>query len=291
VADEAVYAIDEGRVELMTSGTAGRAPRIEDRRGSVQANLITLGVSGSRITAEGEVESVLITDPTAADTEHRARRPGLLEPSEPTYVTAGHLAYDRMTEVAVYSEGARLWQAATEFNAESITLDEGNGNISAEGAVRTRSLINRINNETGHQEESITTGRAEHFTYDDVLHSAIYTTDAGLTGPRSDLTADQISLFLLSDGRTLDRIEASGEVELTMPGRSVTGESLMYYDAEGRYEMEGGPVLIVEEMEEECRQTTGRTLTFFLTDNAVSVDGESEVRTETLRGTCPELTP
>ena len=291
VADEALYAIEEGRVELMTSGPAGRAPRVEDRRGSVQASVIALGVHESQITAEGEVESVLLPDPADADMEHGARRPGLLEPSEPTYVTAGHLAYGGATDVAVYSQGARLWQAATEFVGDRIVLDEGNGNITAEGAVRTRSMINQINDETGLQEESITTGTADEFMYDDTLHRAMYTTDARLTGPRGDLTADKISVFLMSDSRTLERIEAAGRVELAMPGRSVTGESLVYYDAEGRYEMEGGPVQIIEEIDAQCRKTTGRTLTFFLTDDAVSVDGEAEVRTETLRGSCPEFTP
>ena len=291
VADEATYAIEEGRVELLTSGPAGRAPRVEDRRGSVQAYVIALGVDEGQITAEGEVESVLLTDPADVDTDDGARRPGLLEPSEPTYVTAGHLAYAGATDVAVYSQGARLWQAATEFVGDTIILDEGTGNISAEGHVRTRSMINQINAETGLQEESISTGRADKFIYDDTLHRAMYTTDALLTGPRGDLSADHISVFLGSDSRTLERIEATGSVELTMPGRSVTGESLVYYDAEGRYEMEGGPVQIIEEIEARCRKTTGRTLTFFLTDDAVSIDGESEVRTETLRVTCPELTP
>ena len=291
VSDQATYAIEEGRVELMLGDSTGRAPRVEDGRGSVQANLIALDVKEGQITAEGEVESVLLTDPTDADTEHGTRRPGLLEPSEPTYVTAGHLVYGGATDVAVYSQGARLWQAATEFVADRITLDETNGNISAEGAVRTRSLMSQINDETGLQEESISTGTAAEFVYDETLHRALYTTDAQLTGPRADLAADEISVFLKADSRTLERIEATGEVVLSMPGRSVTGESLVYYDAGGRYEMEGGPVQIIEEVDTRCRKTTGRTLTFFLTDDAVSVDGESQVRTETLRGTCPELTP
>ena len=329
-ADEAVYAIDEDRVELLTSGSAGRTPRVEDRRGSVQANVITLGVGDDdRLTAIGEVESVLVTDPADSDAERGARRPGLLEPSEPTYVTAGHLAYDGTTDVAVYSQGARLWQGATEFNGETIVLNEADGNITVDENVRTRSMINQINDETGLQEESITNGQADHFTYDDTLHRATYTTDARLTGPRGDLSADEISLFLLPDSRTLERIEATGQVELSMPDRSITGESLVYYDADGRYEMTGEPVLIVEELEagdgddgsntdmndgtntgstsddnndnqgrrrrrrgrsdERCRSTTGRSLTFFLTDDAVSVDGESEVRTETLRGNCRGL--
>ena len=290
VTDEAIYGLG-GRVELITSEGGGRTPRVNDRRGSVQASVIALGVNESEIIAEGEVESVLVTDPAEVETEDRARRPSLLEPSEPTYVTAGRLVYGGATGRAVYSQGARLWQAATEFVADTIVLDEDNGNINATGGVRTRSMISQVNNETGLQEESINTGKANEFMFDDSVHQAIYTTDASLLGPRGDLTADQISLFFMSDGRTLERIEATGHVELAMPGRSITGESLVYHDAEGRYEMEGGPVHVIEEIDAQCRETTGRTLTFFLTDDAVSVDGESEVRTETLRGICPALVP
>lgn len=290
VTDEAIYGLG-GRVELITSEGGGRTPRVNDRRGSVQASVIALGVNESEIIAEGEVESVLVTDPAEVETEDRTRRPSLLEASEPTYVTAGRLVYGGATGRAVYSQGARLWQAATEFVADTIVLDEDNGNINATGGVRTRSMISQVNNETGLQEESINTGKANEFMFDDSVHQAIYTTDASLLGPRGDLTADQISLFFMSDGRTLERIEATGHVELAMPGRSITGESLVYHDAEGRYEMEGGPVHVIEEIDAQCRETTGRTLTFFLTDDAVSVDGESEVRTETLRGICPALVP
>jgi LPS export ABC transporter protein LptC len=291
VADEAIYAIQAGRIELLTSLPVGRTPRVEDHRGSVQAHLIALGVDENRITAEGEVKNILLSDPADVDTADGARRPGLLEPSEPTYVTAGHLVYAGTTHVAVYSQGVRLWQTATEFVGDTIILDERSGNISAAGHVRTRSLINQINDVTGLQEKSAFTGTSDEFFYDNTLHRAMYTTDAQLTSSRGDLRADQILVFLGSDNRTLDRIEATGHVELTMPGRSVTGESLVFYDVEGRYEMKGGPVESIEEIEAQCRKTTGQTLTFFLTEGAVSVDGESKVRTEILREPCPEGTP
>ena len=44
-----------------------------------------------------------------------------------------------------------------------------------------------------------------------------------------------------------------------------------------------------EDTDGKCRETTGRTLTFFITDNAVSVDGESQVRTESSSATCVAL--
>ena len=94
---------------------------------------------------------------------------------------------------------------------------------------------------------------------------------------------------MTESSKTLDRVEASGNVRLETHGRFVTGAALLYYDADGRYEMEGEPVRIVEDLEEECRETIGRTLTFFITGDELSVDGRAETRTQTASGECEEL--
>ena len=288
-ADEAQYHLGNGIFELMTIDSLERVPRVVDRRGWVQAETISLTLEGKKIEADGEVESILTTPgDSVIGSAEEVRRPGLLVADEPIYVTAGALSYNSDTSVATYSEGARLWQGATEFRGEEIVLDEAAGNIRATGTVRTRSLLKQINDKTGVQEEAITTGRGETLLYDDAQHRATYRTNAGVTGPRGDMTADTIDLILQADSKTLQRIEAVGSVRLEMPGRWITGDSLIYYDVDGRYEMNGEPVEIVEAGEGECRETTGRTLTFFITADAVSVDGQAEVRTETSLGECPE---
>ena len=288
--DEARYIVGDSIVKLVTVGPDGQAPRVVDRRGSVQAETIRIMLDGPRIEARGGVESVLSTsEDDADDSETEVRRPGLLDADQPVLVTADQLSYDGETQIATYSGDAHLWQAETEFRGDTIVLDEKAGNLSVDSAVRTRSLLKQMDDETGVQQESVTTGRAVSMRYDDSLHRATYTIDAEVSGPRGDLKADTIHVYLHQDSRTLDRLEASGDVSLETPGRLVAGETLVYYDADGRYEMAGEPVRIVEEVEEECRETTGRTLTFFITGDDVSVDGQAEVRTETASGRCPEL--
>jgi lipopolysaccharide export system protein LptA len=284
-ADEALYTLTTSEVELMRGETDGQTPRLLDsRRGSIQALGMTLGLDSGRITARGEVESVLSTQAEASDS---LNRPGILEASEPVYVTAAELDYDDEAEATTYSGGARLWQSQTVFDAADIALDDVNGSLKAIGGVRTEFLVNQINDETGSPEESLTRGRAQEFDYDNDKHLATYHTDARLTGPRADMKGDVIRVFLQPDGRTLDRIEADGNVELIMPTRLVSGDTLVYYDADGRYETYGAPVRITEEQDEGCRETTGRSLIFFLTEDAISVDGQSEVRTEAATVTCP----
>ena len=67
-------------------------------------------------------------------------------------------------------------------------------------------------------------------------------------------------------------------------------DRLTYFADEGRYVMTGiatVPVKIVEE----CRETTGRTVTFFKTGERIIVDGEEEIRTQSKRGgPCPTPT-
>jgi lipopolysaccharide export system protein LptA len=286
-ADEARYAVGSGALELITMGSEGRVPRLVDTRGSIQAKTITVTTQGQTINAVGEVECILSGEASAAAAGESAIRPGMLSGDAPVYVTAGRLNYDSETAVATYTGGARLWQGDTLFNGTRIVMDESTGGFTATGNVRTRSLFSQIDDETGLQEESVTIGHGGALAYDNTLRQITYSVGAGITGPRGTMKASVIDLFLQADSKTLERIEAVGAVQLEMVGRWVKGDELVYYDADGRYEMQGEPVEITEEADGTCRTTTGRTLTFFITAEAVSIDGQSEVRTETSSGACP----
>ena len=288
-ADEAFYLVGEGTVELLTVGPEGQTPRVIDQRGSVQAETIQLMFDGPNIEARGGVESVLSGESGDGTSENFAKRPQLFGGDEAVLVTADHLSYERETEIATYTGSAHLWQGETEFRGGQIVLDESTGNIRVEGNVRTRSMLKQIDDETGVPEEAITTGRSQLMEYDDAARRVTYTTDAQVSGPRGNLAADIVEVYLQSDSKTLDRLEASGHVELETRRRFVSGATLVYHDADGRYEMAGKPVRIIEELEEECRETTGRTLTFFITGDELSVDGQAEVRTQTASGECADL--
>ena len=286
--DQVHYVVTENAVELISVGPAGQVPRVVERRGSVRAETIRLDFEGPRIDAQGSVDSVL-SHTNDGDGESDVRRPGLLDDGDPVLVTAEKLAYDGEAGTATYRGAAHLWQGDTEFRGNTIVLDETTGNLEIEGAAQTRFLVTQINDDTGLPEESLTTGAATSMHYADDLRRVTYTTSARLTGPRADLRADVIEVDLHADSNSLDRITASGDVILEMTGRQVSGQTLVYYDADGRYEMGGEPVRIVEEGDDECRETTGRTITFFITADEVSVDGQAEARTESAGGECSEL--
>ena len=135
--------------------------------------------------------------------------------------------------------------------------------------------------------------------------SAAYTGNAVLRSRLGDLKATTIHVFLKPDGRTLDRLEARGAVQLQLDGRWAAGESMTYHETEGRYEMEGSPVEMVEQIEPEepetsvpggaapppqdCRSTQGQALTFFRANDTIIVDGRERLRTETNNNDCEPL--
>ena len=146
------------------------------------------------------------------------------------------------------------------------------------------------------------------FTYHEAARHALYEGEALLLSGYGDLNADTISIFFEEDGQTLDRMEAAGSVMLRLDERWATGDTLIYFESDGRYEMEGAPVEIVETVEPDesetdqpatanqapgppqCRTTSGKALTFYRSTETVSMDGREQLRTESRSHPCSPLT-
>ena len=100
--------------------------------------------------------------------------------------------------------------------------------------------------------------------------------------------AQRIEVILSEDGRRVDRLEAYTSVDVRLDTRRAIGNRLTYHAVEERYVMTGlaaAPVTIVES----CRETIGRTVTFFKSGDRVIVDGNEETRTQSKRGgPCPQ---
>ena len=297
-AENARHKVAQGFIELLPAGSGDQAPRIVDHRGSVTATRIEFAPETGAIVAEGAVQSVLTVaaddggrpgEPTGTDP---ARMPAMLDQHEPTFVTAARLEHDSESSLAVYTGDARLWQGDTDIQASTIILDESQGNLMATGSVRARSVLVQLNEETGELEPVTTVGWGEEFFYDDSLHRTTYTTDARVDGHTRDLRADRIEMYLGARSDTVERVEAYDAVTVQLRDRLAAGDRFTYVEADGRYDMSGVPVRIIEQLETECRETIGRTLTFYRSVDTITVDGNAEVRTrstQTTSGKCPEL--
>ena len=282
-ADQATYAPDEALFTLVMRNAAGPTPRMDDERGFVQARTISIALDGPNVDATQDVKGVL-SEPDADDSAP-AVRPGLFVAGDPIHFVAGRFSYDAGQSLATYDAGARLWQGSTEFRGRKVVIDETTGNITAEGAVRTRTTMLQHDDALAAAVETATVGSGGTLFYDNPRRIT-YTTGAALSSPGFTLAGETIDLFLRADARTLDRIQAADGVELDLETRSVTAAALTYDDGEGRYDLTGEPVSVIEQRAGECRETTGRSVTFYTTGDSISADGQSAERTASAGGTC-----
>ncbi|MDA1092699.1 MAG: hypothetical protein O3A25_05450 [Acidobacteria bacterium] len=305
-ADEIVYDVVEGLVTLNSVGETGPGPVITAAGSRIEATTVTLSLEESVIEATGNVTSELTPVAEDAAGADDSTLPALLDPAKKTFATAGALRYDPDAGQAVYTGGARLWQGETSFAGETMSLDDQTGALSADGKVTTTIQLLRLDGTTGESSISLTRVAADTFTYDDALGQATYEGKAVLLSDAGNMKADRLTVFLQPDGQTLDRLEATGAVKLLLDGRWATGDLLVYEEAAGRYDIEGGPVQIVEEVEPEappagapppprgtpppapsCNTIEGRKLTFYRSHDTITVDGQQVLRTASKNGACP----
>ena len=283
-AQAALYRLAEGVLELSPIEPIPR-PVVTDAGTKIEATQIELTLEGSTMQAVGDVRTIQAPATDAPDREVPTKVPGMLKPDETVYVIGQRLDYDSETGHALYTGEARLWQGQTAVQGDSIELDAQLGDLEATGSARSNLMFEELDEETQTTEEVASISRADTMEYEDALRRITYETQAHVTGPQDDLSADKVEMYLGSTSSVLERAEAYDEVTLKTPLRDAKGERLTYFTADERYIMHGTPVTIIEN----CRETTGQTLTFYKSTDTISVDGNEEIRTESKAGVnCPE---
>ena len=279
---QARYLVDRGRIELDgVDETTGQAPRVTDGQVAIDASHIEITTDPRRIAAKGDVRSVMTPgSKTGEKPAGETRRAGMLEQDQPAYATSAALDYDSTTRVAVYTAEApaqaRLWQGDTTIQAARITVDDATGNLAASGKAATAFVMQETDEKTGKVDETTSIGSSEDFLYEDGPRKATYTGGAHVSGPQGDLRASRIELFLAPGVNELERVEAYTAVSLNDSTRKVSGDRLTYTAETGRYVVVGSPVKILAD----CRETTGRTLTFYRSTNNIVVEPNDEFRTQ-----------
>jgi lipopolysaccharide export system protein LptA len=147
---------------------------------------------------------------------------------------------------------------------------------------------------------SNTIATANELVYDDAERRARYTGTARMVGDQGDLRGERLELYFDESGRGLSRLEGFDNVRFQLKARPDgggerwgNGVRLTYFAPDERYVLSGPRATVVERMApKQCRETTGRTLTFFTSTDSVVVDSDNNSRTLTQTGTtCQEPTP
>ncbi len=299
---------------LTVTGTdAGGGPRVADAQVQIEAASINITLAGPRMLASGAVKTVLQprnaragAGPSAAlGTGDATRLPGLFQQATPVNVNANAMDYSGAGGRAVYSGSATLWQGETAIRADTLVLDRSRGDLVATGAARSNMVF----------ESGVSIGRAQEIRYEEALRLISYASPppavgavtppgpvpiavaarapgglSQLSGPQGDLQGARIDVILAQTESRIERLEAYTAVNVRLDTRIATGDRLTYHAGEERYVMIGVPTVPVR-IVEECRETLGRTVTFFRTADRIIVDGNEEVRTRSSRGAACPPTP
>lgn len=275
---DARYRPDASTLRL-TGTDAGGGPRVADERITIEARVIDVQLGSRRMTADGTVRATLRPGSGGS------RLPGLLDAARPANVKAEELQYDGADGAITFRGSAELWQAeATAVRGDVILIDQAKGDLRVDGAARSDILLGA--------ERSI--GRAAGIAYEDRTRTITYAAPAAapgaapgelaqVSGPQGDVRAERLEVVLAARGGEAERLEAYRRVSARIASRTATGDRLSYFAADGRYVMTATgtrPVRVVDG----CRESSGKTLTFFKGTDRIVVDGNEEIRTQTTSG-------
>jgi lipopolysaccharide export system protein LptA len=287
VAAVARYLPEKGVLELSGSEPAALRPRITSDEMTVDAVRIDVTLDGPKMKATGDVRSTIQPakkDQAATDQKAATKMPSMLKGDQPVSVIGDALDYDGSVSKATYTGKAKLWQADTSINAQTLTIDNKEGDLTASGSVATSAMLEQGTKNAKTKERVRTMGTASDFVYEESMRRATYTKDAHLTGPQGDMTAAKIELYLQPSGDAVDRVEGYEKLTLREQNRKTTGTRMTYTADNDTYLVTGMPVAVVDECGGE---TTGRRLTFVKATDTINVDGNGEIRTQTKGGRCP----
>ena len=221
--------------------------------GSVEASANDIKVSGSHdLDASGNVKTVSVTQKSA--TPGHAQTPGFFDDDKPVHGTAAKFHFDNATGKGTYTgdakERARVFQDQDGVRGDVVVVERETNNLNANGHVesvfRVQSGFGSTDNAKDKSALVENTATATTMTYVDADRKAIYNGDASapasLKGPDGRMTAATIVIFLAEEQRSLDRLEATGDVEMHLTGnRDALGDKLTYTAATEEYLLEGIP--------------------------------------------------
>jgi lipopolysaccharide export system protein LptA len=292
---------------------AGGAPHVSVDQISIDARTIDVALEDRQINAT-DVKTTLSPQKGSKSAGKTASSgiaiPGLLRQDEVAQINADALEYRGMAGRAVYRGKATLWQGKTTIRGDVISLDQEKGSLVTTGSARSTLEL-----DTG-----LSVGTGDEIRYDDdkrlvtyraaplpptsergtgsagtrtggagEVRRAVPARDAQLSGPQGDLRAERIEIVLEKQGNKVERLEGYTRVTLKLDMRTAVGARLTYYASDERYVMSAAgttPVTITDPQTSasgaiSCRETTGRTLTFYKSADRIIVDGNEQKRTET----------
>ena len=235
---------------------------------------------GSQLTARGIDIATESGDVAAKENVRHVMRGkggggGLLGGDQPLQVSARFFVYEAASATARYGENALLRSGKDEIRGDRIRLQEKDGQrrLTASGHV-VALLHPRGEGQQGQPLDA----RSNEMTYDDAEKKAVFRGDTAIRQGEMSTKSPEATLLLDAQGAGVESLVAGSPVDVTFGVRKASG-------AKATYEPKAGTLTIVGDkvrMKDPEQEIEGRSLTLHLADDRILVDGQEQVRTETI---------
>lgn len=210
---------------------------------------------------------------------------------DPIHITASAMVADSSAKTAVFSGAARLWQSSSVVEAPTIEFSGVSRSLLARGDRDHRVVCSLAERSKSGELQPIDLTAAV-LDYADMQRLARFSGGVVAKGAEGTLSSDAMDVLLKPiDPSTsashpqqesqVDRIVASGHVQVVQPGRKGNAERLTYLADAGQYTFTGSPGNPPSIFDAEQGSVTGDSLTFYSHDGRVVVDSSGLSRTIT----------
>lgn len=248
-----------------------------DRGSDLTAQGILIGTRTGDIVANEQVRHLL-----QGGGRPGASGPGFLGNGQsPVLITSRFLEYRAQTKIARYWEGALLRSDQDEVRAKEIRLRDADSKgqaartLEAEGTVIS-SLHPRPEAKAGPPPAPVE-ARAQKMTYEEARRQVLYEGDVAIKQGDIATRSPQARLALTADGG-FESLRAWEPVEVVQGDRKARGAQGVYTPHDETMVLTGDKVVLQDPQQ----QIEGRSVTFHVGDDRILVDGQEQVRTQTI---------
>jgi len=269
------------------------SPRLENGQLQMAAGSIDYDRDTGDASAAGEVKATYTEKAKSAPT---------LGGEGPVHITANHASVKHATNASTFfgsgGTDARMWQGGDSISAPVLELMRDPATLKAHGGPgSTRAVVHANLTSTMGKNRQLTVARISSQTldYSDKDRRGDFRGGVTARDAAGVIHADEAEVYLTAATKKgasaqkydkaqgpLERIVATGHVEVTQPGRKGMGEKLVYTAQDGKYVLTGAPGEPPRIVDDAKGTTSGTTLIFNSQNDSVEVSGgQSRAVTET----------
>jgi lipopolysaccharide transport protein LptA len=240
---------------------------IDEEQGShLTARTIDLATATGNVAAKENVRHVV---------RSRTRSGGLLGGEAPLQLSSRFFVYDAATGIARYGENALLRSGKDEVRGGRIQLTDKDG---ARKLAAQTSVVALLHPKGEGQQGQPLEARSSEMTYDETTKQAVFRGDVSIKQGEMSTRSPEATLALDAQGTALQSLVAGSPVEVTFGQRKASGARATYEPGPGTLTIVGDKV----RMKDPTQVVEGRSLTLHTADDRILVDGQEQVRTQTI---------